>query len=61
MTFQNAVMRLLELIGVPAQTPRGQAARRLGRIDIVVPSTEVALTTPDKAIFLTCKRTLRER
>jgi hypothetical protein len=33
----------------------------LRRIDIVIPSMEVALTTPDKAIFLTCKRTLRER
>jgi hypothetical protein len=33
----------------------------LRRIDIVIPSGEVALETPDKAIFIICKRTLRER
>lgn len=31
------------------------------RIDIVIPSIEIATKTPDRAIFLTCKRTLRER
>lgn len=41
--------------------PTGEAKEKLRRIDIVIPSIQIALKTPDRAIFLTCKRTLRER
>jgi len=61
MTFQKAVLRLLQLIDVKCEIPKKSEGEELGRIDIVIPSTEVAKNTPDKAIFLTCKRTLRER
>ncbi len=51
----------LRLIGIDAEFPSGMAKEKLRRIDIVIPSNKVALETPDRAIFLTCKRTLRER
>jgi hypothetical protein len=60
-TFEKAVLKLLELIGIKGETPRRQARENLQRIDIVIPSIEVALETPDRAFFLACKRTLRER
>ena len=60
-TFERVVVRLLGHIGINAELPKGKIKEQLGRIDIVVPSADVALHTPDKAIFLTCKRTLRER
>lgn len=60
-TFEKGVLRLLEFIDIKAETPTGKAREELRRIDIVIPSVEIALNTPDRAIFLTCKRTLRER
>ncbi|MBC7328374.1 hypothetical protein H5T87_09735 [bacterium] len=60
-TFEKLVLRLLGAMGVPCEFPRGHAKERLRRIDIVIPSTQVALETPDRAFFLACKRTLRER
>ncbi|MBN2208401.1 MAG: hypothetical protein JW759_03810 [Candidatus Coatesbacteria bacterium] len=60
-TFEWVIVRLLDHIGVRAEMPGGEIKRQLGRVDIVVPSANVALETPDRAIFLTCKRTLRER
>jgi hypothetical protein len=60
-TFEKVILRVLDFIGVKAEVPRGGAKDMLRRIDLVVPSVEIALRTPDRAIFLTCKRTLRER
>jgi len=60
-TFQKVVLQLLNRIGVLAESPRGSGAKLLQRVDIVVPSAEVALNTPDRAFYLACKRTLRER
>ena len=60
-TFEKMVLKLLGIIGIKAERPGRKAKERLGRIDIVIPSVEVASETPDRAIFLTCKRTLRER
>lgn len=60
-TFQKVILRLLNFIDIKGEVPKGNAKEKLRRIDIVVPSTEIALKTPDRAIFLTCKRTLRER
>lgn len=59
--FERAVLKLLNLIDIIAEVPSGKAKEQLRRIDIVIPSIRVALETPDRAIFLTCKRTLRER
>jgi len=60
-TFEKVVLRLLNFIDINAEIPVGKAREDLKRIDIVIPSIEVATKTPDRAIFLTCKRTLRER
>ncbi|CUS97250.1 type II restriction endonuclease [Candidatus Chrysopegis kryptomonas] len=60
-TFEKVVAKALNFIGVSCEIPKGKASKKLRRIDIVIPSVGVALRTPDKAIFLTCKRTLRER
>lgn len=60
-TFEKTILKLLNFIGIKGEFPKGEARERLRRIDIVIPSSEVALKTPDRAIFLTCKRTLRER
>lgn len=60
-TFEKVVLRLLNFIDINAEIPVGKAREDLKRIDIVIPSIEIAKKTPDRAIFLTCKRTLRER
>jgi hypothetical protein len=60
-TFEKVIIRLLNFINIQGEKPTGKAKERLRRIDIVLPSIEIALSTPDRAIFLTCKRTLRER
>jgi len=60
-SFEKVVLRVLHFININAEVPHGDAKDKLRRIDVVVPSVEIALRTPDRAIFLTCKRTLRER
>jgi hypothetical protein len=60
-TFERMILNLLDFIGVSGEIPKGKAGEELKRIDIVIPSIDVASKTPDRAIFLTCKRTLRER
>ncbi|MGB9608218.1 MAG: type II restriction endonuclease [bacterium] len=60
-TFEKLVINLLKIIGIECEVPKGSIREKLRRIDIVVPSMDVALKTPDKAFFLACKRTLRER
>ncbi len=57
-TFQEYVLKMLNYISISAVRNN---AKGLGRIDIIIPSIEVAMRQPDRAIFLTCKRTLRER
>lgn len=59
--FQANVQYILTSEGIPCETPTGRRALALGRIDLVVPSMEIAQSHPDKAYFITCKRTLRER
>ncbi|MGQ9608088.1 MAG: type II restriction endonuclease [bacterium] len=59
--FERTILKILNLINIKAEAPSWVAKELLRRIDIVIPSVRVALETPDKAIFLTCKRTLRER
>ncbi len=60
-TFEKVILRLLNFIDIEGEIPSGEAREKLMRIDIVVPSVDIALKTPDRAVFLTCKRTLRER
>jgi len=60
-TFEKVILRLLKFIDIKGEIPSGKAREKLRRIDIVIPSIDIALKTPDRAIFLTCKRTLRER
>lgn len=60
-SFQKIVQKLLGLAGVRCEEPSKETRRILRRIDLVSPSAEVARKTPDKAIFLAVKRTLRER
>ncbi len=51
----------LEWNGIPCEKPTGESARRLRQIDKVVPSVQVALTTPDKSIRLSFKTEAREK
>jgi len=60
-TFQRVVLKMLNFINIPCETPTGKKNDKLNRIDIVGPSINVALKKPDTAFFLSCKRTLRER
>lgn len=60
-TLEKAIAMLLDTLEIASEIPTGQVSKKLKRIDIVVPSTQVALDTPDRAVFITCKRTLRER
>jgi len=60
-TFEKVVEKLLKFIDIKCEIPKGEIKKKLRRIDIVIPSGKVAIETPDKAIFITCKRTLRER
>lgn len=60
-SFEKIISILLGIVGIPYEIPRGEYRDRLRRIDIVIPSSQQAINYPDKAVFLTCKRTLRER
>jgi hypothetical protein len=60
-SFEKVLLRLLKLLGIPAEAPLGKAKEKLRRVDIVVPCADTALDFPDRAVLLTCKRTLRER
>jgi hypothetical protein len=62
LTFERAVEKLLSTIAIPCERPRGrEAQKKLERIDLVSPDVRIALNEPERAIFLTLKRTLRER
>ncbi|MEM2374162.1 MAG: type II restriction endonuclease [Thermoproteota archaeon] len=60
-TFESIVKILLNLAGVPCEEPHKETKKILKRIDLVSPNAETARGTPDKAIFIATKRTLRER
>lgn len=59
--FERAVEQLLRFVGVEIERPKGEVRKLLRRIDLVVPNQDVAIKEPDRAVFLTLKRTLRER
>jgi hypothetical protein len=60
-SFEKVILKFLNFLSVNGEIPKGVEREKLGRIDIIIPSTKIAISTPDRAIFLTCKRTLRER
>ena len=60
-SFERIVEVLLRRAGIACERPKGKARKILKRIDLVVPDQHTALTRPDQAFFLSCKRTLRER
>jgi hypothetical protein len=60
-TFEHAIKVLLNLAGVPCEEPHKETKKILKRIDLVSPDAETARQTPDKAVFIALKRTLRER
>lgn len=60
-TFELAVVSLLGMIGINCEKPRGSSQQELKRIDLVVPDVQTALVEPTRTVFLTLKRTLRER
>lgn len=60
-TFELIVTKLLKFIKIKCEMPIGKGKEDLKRIDIVIPDVMTASKMPDKAFFLTCKRTLRER
>lgn len=59
-TLEKIVRILLLKIDIPCEKPN-KDAKKLKRIDIVVPNQTTALVEADKAYFISCKRTLRER
>jgi len=60
-TFELAVACLLQMVCVSCEKPKGDVQKQLRRIDLVVPDIQTALNNPRQAVFLTLKRTLRER
>lgn len=61
-TFELVIGYLLGRIGISYQKPKGkQQTKILKRVDFVIPDQMTAIERPDKAYFLSCKRTLRER
>ncbi|MCX8097099.1 MAG: type II restriction endonuclease [Spirochaetes bacterium] len=60
-SFEKIILILLRMIEITCEIPKGEYRNRLKRIDIVIPSSQQAINYPDRSVFLTCKRTLRER
>lgn len=60
-TLERIIRVLFLKIGIKCEKPSKGAKKKLKRIDIVIPNQETALDSPDKAYFISCKRTLRER
>jgi hypothetical protein len=62
-TFERIIENLLKLAKVRCERPKKgkKTYEILKNIDIVSPDVETALEKPDKAIFISAKRTLRER
>ena len=61
-SFETIVQELLSIIGIPSErVTRGDKRSGLNRIDLVIPDRETAVTSPDRAHFLSLKTSLRER
>jgi hypothetical protein len=60
-SFERAVPFLLNKIGIPCEKPLKEDRDRFKKIDFIIPSVAYARTHMDEAIFLSIKRTIRER
>jgi hypothetical protein len=60
-TFEYVVVDMLEKSGIKCERTARSPLKKLNRMDVVIPDKETAMKSPDKAIFLSCKHTLRER
>jgi len=61
-TFELIIKHLLEEIRVSCEKPSTKEdRRRFKNVDLLVPDIETARSKPDQAIFISAKRTLRER
>lgn len=61
-TFEKAVPLLLQKMLIQCEKPTGKDARKIFRqVDLIAPSVQVAKEKPEQAIYISVKRTLRER
>ena len=60
-TWEKITQQTLDLMGFPMEKPTGADARRFNQIDRIVPSIAVARERPDQAVYLSFKRTFREK
>lgn len=61
-TFEKAVPLLLQKILIQCEKPTGDDATNTFRqVDLIAPSVQLAKEKPDQAIYISAKRTLRER
>ena len=60
-TMEKAIGRLLDLIDIPHEKPSGEYAKVFAWVDFLIPSVQEALDRPDASVFISSKRTTRER
>lgn len=61
-TFEKAVPLLLQAMLVQCEKPtKNDDAKTFRQIDLIIPSVDVAVERPEQAVFISVKRTLRER
>lgn len=60
-TFEYITVQLLQKSGIKCERTARSIRKKLNRMDVVVPDQDTAIKAPDKAIFISCKHTLRER
>ncbi len=61
-TFEKAVPLLLQKMLIQCEKPTGEDATDTFRqVDLIAPSVQLAKEKPDQAIYISAKRTLRER
>lgn len=61
-TFEKAVPLLLQAMSIQCEKPtKNDDAKTFRQIDLIIPSMNVAIERPEQAVFISVKRTLRER
>lgn len=61
-TFEKAVPLLLQSMLIQCEKPtKNDDAKTFRQIDLIIPSMNVAIERPEQAVFISVKRTLRER
>ena len=59
--LEMILMKLFQIADVPCEKPKGKAGKKFNNIDLLVPDLETVNEKEDLAVFLSIKRTLRER